>query len=269
MKTVYLINEIVLFDPQECSLTPRKSWPLGRTTLHAPAADCLHLLLAHAWQPVTQKFLFAQVWEKKGVVVSTNTLYQSIASIRKGLKTAGLEEDIIRTLPKQGFQCNATVQFGPLDDFISPAEVVAPQEITPEVKSPVAVADSPAVITAIPHSKIKYGLILSAIFAAVMITVLLFWDNHETAATPITYYPAGNIEKCTLNSSWSGTEYSQSVFNELRQRDPIDCQKQQVVYLTINRLQIGSTLILCDLPIRNDKTQCRAMMFKDSNDEDK
>lgn len=267
MKTVYLINEIVLFDPKECSLTPRKSWPLGRTTIHAPAAECLHLLLAHPWQPVTQKVLFAQVWEKKGVVVSTNTLYQSIASIRKGLKTAGLEEDIIRTLPKQGFQCNATIQFGALEEFIPPVVTTNMREPVP--LSSVMPAEPSAVITAPAAPEKKYRLALSCLLTLAIITGFLLWNNQADDALPIPYYPAGNIENCTLNSSWSGAEYSQSVFNELRQRAPIDCSKKHIAYLTINRLQIGSTLVLCDVPIHHDNAQCRIIMFRDKENENK
>jgi DNA-binding winged helix-turn-helix (wHTH) protein len=260
MKTVYLINEIILFSPEECSLTPKSGWPSGRITLHAPAAECLQLLLNHVGQPVTQKLLFAQVWEKKGAVVSTNTLYQSIASIRKGLKTAGLEEDIIRTLPKQGFQCNARVQVGNVSDFILPATP------TTQKSSPAAASLS---APEKPTRSRKYSLAASVMVSVLMVCALLYWQRNSDTEIPTHYYPAGMIEHCSLYSSWSGAEYSQTVFNELRQRYPVSCANRQFAYLTINHLQTGSTLILCNDEFRTKGVQCRSIMFSDENHEAK
>jgi DNA-binding winged-HTH domains len=257
MNNMFLINDVILFSPEDGSLTPRKSWPSGRITLHAPAAECLHLLLNHVREPVPQKQFFAQVWEKKGVVVSTNTLYQSIASVRKALKAAGLEEDIIRTLPKQGFQCNATVQSGSLSDFIPPAPVMttpAEQEATRST--------SPRV------SDTTFGWLIGSTLSLLMLATLYYWNQSINPAPTIKYFEAGNIDQCKLYSSWSGSEYSQTVFSELRQRYPINCAKKMFAYLTINRLQIGSTLMLCTAPIRDDMTECKSIIFRDDNDED-
>lgn len=262
---MYLINEIVLFSPDNCSLTPRKSWPSGRVKLHAPAAECLQLLLAQAGLPVSQKFLFNQVWEKKGAVVSTNTLYQSIASIRKGLKAVGLEDEIIRTLPKHGFQCNASVQCGELADFIPPATAA----ITPSLPESPAVTEVQTRPSLGQKSHGLYGLIIGGIIAGVMLATVIYRENYSDASLPVPYYPAGQIEHCEIHSSWSGKEYSQAVFNEIRHREPIDCRKKQFVYLTINRFQVGSSLILCDATIETEGAQCRAIIFREDDNENK
>ena len=258
MKTVYLINDIVIFSPEECSLTPKLSWPAGRVTLHAPASECLHLLLAHPGEPVTQKVLFAQVWQKRGVVVSTNTLYQSIASIRKGLKAAGLEEDIIRTLPKQGFQCNATVQFGALQEFIHTPGV-------PSIEPDLAVEE-----IAVSEKKHKlannctnYPLMLSCLIAISMVLGVFYWQQSDNSDTSVRFYHAGHVDKCSLYSSWPGSEYSQSVFNELRKHYPLDCRNNHYAYLTINHMQTGSTLIFCNAVLREKGAQCRSIVFSD------
>jgi DNA-binding winged helix-turn-helix (wHTH) protein len=265
MKNAYLINEIILFSPENCSLVHRNSYPSGKVTLHGPASECLHILLSHAQQPVTQKMLFEQVWERKGVIVSTNTLYQSIASIRKGLKAVGLEEDIIRTLPKQGFQCNATVQSGQIDEFISPP---APPitEVIPPVIEPVATTTATDNVS---RNKFGYAAVLSGLITVAMAGSLFYWLNQTSLPLSPEYFSAGNVEKCTLYSSWSGEEYSQEVFNELRLRHPIDCAKKHTAYLTINRLQYGSTLMICNQPLEQESVKCRAIIFKDDEDENK
>ncbi len=265
MRKMYLINQIVLFNPDDCSLTPRKSWPSGRVKLHAPAAECLQVLLAQNGLPVSQKLLFNQVWEKKGAVVSTNTLYQSIASVRKGLKAVGLEDEIIRTLPKHGFQCNASVQCGELADFIPPAAAtIAPS--LPESPTVTAVQTRTSLGQKI-HT--RYGLIIGGIIAVAMLTTVIYRENGTDALLPVPYYPAGQIENCEIHSSWSGKEYSQTVFNEIRRREPIDCRKKQLVYLTINRFQVGSSLILCDATMETKGVQCKAVILREDINENK
>jgi hypothetical protein len=207
--------------------------------------------------------LFEQVWQKKGVVVSTNTLYQSIASIRKGLKAVGLEEDIIRTLPKQGFQCNATVQSGPLDEFISQPVAPITAVILPVIEPAAAVPNS------VSRHKLGYAIMLSGLITVTIIGSLFYWLNKTSLPLSPEYFSAGNVEKCTLYSSWSGEEYSQEVFNELRLRHPIDCAKKHTAYLTINRLQYGSTLMICNQPLEQEGVKCRAIIFKDEEDENK
>lgn len=256
IKKIHLINEITLFSPEEGSLTPRHSWPAGRVTLHTPAADCLQLLIANNGQPVSQKMFFEQVWEKKGAVVSTNTLYQSIASVRKALRATGLEEDVIRTLPKQGFQCNASVRSGELSDFISrPAELSLAE---------VSAQSVPLSQSAIKNQK---GLAVSILLSAVIFAGAIYWQNAQQPAREMSWFSAGTLENCTLYSSWSGAEYSQSVFNELRQRYPIDCAKKTTAYLNVNRLQTGSTLLLCNQAIEQKGTQCQSVMIQDESHE--
>lgn len=262
---MYLINETVLFSPEDCSLTPRKTWPSGRVKLHAPAAECLQLLLAQTGLPVSQKFLFNQVWEKKGAVVSTNTLYQSIASIRKGLKAVGIEDEIIRTLPKHGFQCNASVQYGELGDFIPPAITA----ISPSLPDPPAVNAGQTLTSKGKNSHPLYGLIIGGLIAGAMLTALLYWENNADSSLPVHYYPSGKVENCELYASWSGKAYSQAVFNDIRRRDPIDCRNKQLVYLTINRFQIGSSIILCDTTIETRGAQCKAIIYREDNNENK
>lgn len=264
MKTVYLINEIILFSPENGTLTPREGYPSGKMTLHGPASECLHILLKHVHQPVTQKALFEQVWQRKGVVVSTNTLYQSIASIRKGLKSVGLEEDIIRTLPKQGFQCNATIRSGTLEDFITPPSQpiisVLEENLTSEI-GPLEMPSRPE-----KRAKSGVGIIASLLATLAIIATVIYWTHHTDIPLSIPYYAAGKIDHCTLYSSWSDEEYSRSVFQELQQRNPINCTKNHTAYLTVNRLQLGSSLMLCTDLLEQKGTKCHAYIFKDDDE---
>lgn len=90
VKNIIIINELIVFEPDKNRLTSLKDYPERNISLHAPVSACLLLLLQHNHQPVTQKYLFSEVWEKNGAIVSTNAIYQSIALIRKALRGVGL-----------------------------------------------------------------------------------------------------------------------------------------------------------------------------------
>lgn len=78
-------------------------------SLNTPASRCLLLLLQKKGEVVTQTDFFQQVWENKGLYANTNTLYQNISLIRKALRKAGVQEDVIHTLPREGFSFLGTV----------------------------------------------------------------------------------------------------------------------------------------------------------------
>lgn len=134
MKPVFLINHSVLFEPEKRRLYLLANYPERAVVLHAPVSECLLQLLEHNGQVMSQRDLFAAVWEKQGAVVTTNALYQTIASIRKALKTVGLAENMVQTVPKEGFKSVAHIETGTLDDFITPA-ALEPVETFPDTGS--------------------------------------------------------------------------------------------------------------------------------------
>lgn len=76
--------------------------PNTAVTLQNPANQCLAILLEKQPEIVNQDYLFHHVWEKNGLPTNANTLYQSISLIRKAFKAAGIEENIIKTVPRLG-----------------------------------------------------------------------------------------------------------------------------------------------------------------------
>ncbi|MGL6014055.1 MAG: winged helix-turn-helix domain-containing protein, partial [Shewanella oncorhynchi] len=105
----YLINDMVLFMPDENRLTP-----LGKrgseTILNTPVNRCLLLLLQNPGEIVRQETILAEVWEKHGQYVTMNTLYQNILLLRRGMKNAGILMSAIKTIPKVGVKFTGKVQ---------------------------------------------------------------------------------------------------------------------------------------------------------------
>ncbi|WP_196062288.1 MULTISPECIES: winged helix-turn-helix domain-containing protein [unclassified Serratia (in: enterobacteria)] len=115
MKEKYVINDTVLYTPEEHRLTP-----LGRrgkeTLLNTPVNRCLLLLLQNPGDVVRQETLLAEVWEKHGQYVTMNTLYQNILLLRRGMREAGVIISAIKTIPKVGVKFTGKVQLVEEDD---------------------------------------------------------------------------------------------------------------------------------------------------------
>ncbi|MDC0726504.1 hypothetical protein POH93_14035 [Phytobacter diazotrophicus] len=74
MKTAWLINDVVLFEPDERRLCAIQNYPAQCIILHGPVNECLLQLLLHNGEVLSQRFLFDAVWGKQGRL-SQLTLY--------------------------------------------------------------------------------------------------------------------------------------------------------------------------------------------------
>ncbi|WON77735.1 transcriptional regulator [Serratia sp. UGAL515B_01] len=109
MKDKFIINDMVVYHPDQHRLTPLGS--RGKeTALNVPSSRCLLLMLQRPGLNITQEEFFREVWEKHGQYVTANTFYQNISLIRKGIRNAGIRNPVIRTLPKIGLCFTGTVQ---------------------------------------------------------------------------------------------------------------------------------------------------------------
>lgn len=99
---LFMINGEIIFDAHSCELRPLED-QTKITTLHAPTARCLQLLLEKRGEVISRDNFLEVVWQSRGIVVSQNTFYQNISLLRKSLKKAGLSTDIIVTVRSKGF----------------------------------------------------------------------------------------------------------------------------------------------------------------------
>jgi DNA-binding winged helix-turn-helix (wHTH) protein len=112
----YIINEKVIFDPDERKLTSVAD-PHSFTVLTYPSSYCFLLLLENSPSVVTQQQFFDEVWKPLGQIVPLNTLYQNISMIRRGLREQGETDKLfITTVPRQGFVINKKMAIRIADD---------------------------------------------------------------------------------------------------------------------------------------------------------
>ena len=254
MKPVFLLNGSVLFEPDKRRLCPLTGYPERAVVLHGPVSECLLQLLEHNGEVLTQRYLFAAVWEKQGAIVTTNALYQTIASIRKALKTAGLADNIVQTVPKEGFKSIAQIQTGTLDSFITP---VAAEPVDNGTSLPAA--DIKTRRRFLPEN-IAYGI---AGLVFIVSCIVLYLQLTEPRGGFDNYQPIGKTQGCDVYSSWHDKTQSQRIFTTLIKRYPIQCNEGGVAYMTLNRYQNGTSVIVCDKQPDIAGAQCDSIMYRE------
>ncbi|MFB0712923.1 transcriptional regulator [Buttiauxella noackiae] len=266
MKKIYIINHIVRFDPLLHTLAPLDNQKL-EVTLHTPASECLYLLLSHAGEILSQNVLTEEIWGKKGTFVATNTLYQNIASIRKGLRAVGLKDEILKTIPKQGFQLLASIEVRDENFLLSEEELnltaqsgVTDEKLPEVIKSATAVTSAAHEDSSLTRSTLRtrnYSLLRSVIIFLIC-SGGGWWYMTQTEKSTFfsNYISVGGGEGCKIYSSWRGEEKNIEVFTAFTQGSSPVCHKNDVFYITLNRMQQVSSLLRCDKEINQDAVQC-------------
>jgi DNA-binding winged helix-turn-helix (wHTH) protein len=280
----FIINDKVIFTPDSNSLCP-VAGNASPVVLHTPSSQCLLILLLHNNEVVSQKFLFEEIWEKNGVLVTANTLYQNIALIRKALKTAGMEEEVIKTIPKQGVKISAKVMFTPFETANerlpeeSDDNTSVPEPLTSanknlqifQVESEITngrSANSPSSgLSRLFYNKFL-GLILPTALCLLFLSYLYFLQNKDLDGKDFIddYMDIGKIGNCQVYSSYHATEISKVKFATMAKLSGLTCQPGDIVWLTFNRLYGMSTIQKCDKPITDSKAVCANYLYQEGAD---
>lgn len=107
--TKFVINNLVTYIPEQHRLIPT-GMKGNEIVLNIPASRCLQLLLLRPGKVISQQEFFKFAWQNQGQYVTTNTFYQNVSLLRKGLASAGIKGDVIKTVPKEGLLFSGDVQ---------------------------------------------------------------------------------------------------------------------------------------------------------------
>ncbi|WP_345830113.1 winged helix-turn-helix domain-containing protein [Erwinia sp. HDF1-3R] len=99
--TCYLINEKVIFLPHKNLFISRNN--KTQHVIFSTASRCLVLLIVNHGNIVSHQQFYKSGWEEHGKQVTPNTLYQTISELRRQLGKAGIEINIINTVPRHGW----------------------------------------------------------------------------------------------------------------------------------------------------------------------
>lgn len=271
MKT-FVINQSVRFDPRSRTLIPLEK-PENKIQLHTPVSECLLLLLTHNGKTLSQSYLSEEVWIKKGSYVTPNSLYQNIAAIRRALKAAGLNQEMLKTVPKAGFQIYASLQeeeeLLPAQEEVNVDAVLKASEESSESEDPKEVSDDS---TADKVNASASSIRVKAFYVVLTITftIGLVYFYHQLVPTKdvyASYNHIGMINKCDVYSSYSSKEESIQMFNTLMKRGELSCYADGKAYLTFNLDHHLSSVILCDQPIENKSVYCKSYIYVGNKNE--
>lgn len=107
----YKIEEVIHFCPDEHTL--RNVINGEEVTLLSTAAECFRILIIEQGTIVSRKEMKEQVWGKRGVIVSSNTFYQNILNLRRGLEKVGAGSHIISTHYGKGVSIDSGIKITP------------------------------------------------------------------------------------------------------------------------------------------------------------
>lgn len=100
---VFLIEGVVIYDALNGTLRKKGEKLVDAVTLTTIANKILSHLVQHHGQLVTRDTLFDEIWEKEGIVSSTNTLTQYISLLRKQFTRYLGSKVVIVTVPRSGY----------------------------------------------------------------------------------------------------------------------------------------------------------------------
>jgi DNA-binding winged helix-turn-helix (wHTH) protein len=275
----WIINDRIKFHPEKNTLAS-VSKPELSVIITAPASRCLTLLLESWPNVVTQKELFTFVWAEDGMLVPTNTLYQNISIIRRGLRTVGeADETLVSTVPRKGFQIDSSVKVtrvateeeAPEQQFVdsSPVEALIPEPEMTENALPASVAKAGTDTVNrkwVQNSRIALLLLLS--FGLGLSMFHLPWTPHSERDFFNDYTIIRNENEChfvSQNDDIKKTGGFTKAKNTILQTG-LDCKKYPWIYFLSSSTAPALSALICREPFEtSENSRCVTLYFRWKN----
>jgi DNA-binding winged helix-turn-helix (wHTH) protein len=247
----YLIGDSVEFWPEENLLYSRIHGE--KTTLFTAASRCLQLLLSQQGELVPQRELFEAGWQKNGLEVSNNTFYQNILMLRKGLKLAGYEQTVIKTVPRQGLTVPSSVPVAKI--CAAPAEEPSIVEESQPLEEESQQLTSSQVNKTTSHRSWQVWAKLLGLSFFVGIALFAALNSSENKSFFSNFIFAGNIEQCSVYLN--GNQTPLESYQQFIAQNDFTCNKHEVVYFTSNPMVPRASAIRCERPFSSgSKNTC-------------
>ncbi|MGQ6550006.1 winged helix-turn-helix domain-containing protein [Serratia fonticola] len=264
MSSKIILNHHVIYDKSSGSLTDIGS-KHDEIVLTTPANNCLQILLKNKPEITTQKELFEEVWEKYGIPINTNTLYQNIAMIRKAFRQLGLEEDIIITIPRRGMLVADTVEIAEYEECVdsrigNDAEMASCTLSTPIPDDGLGDVSSHGTLF---HHNLKkvslvfsFGILLFIVIAAV--TDFTYGNYLKTQSRFYHYSYWGDYNECQLYVDGYFINKVKNNGGNLPIQADLHCDNNERVYISLYTGLPRESLIVCDGDALDKGSSCRS-----------
>jgi DNA-binding winged helix-turn-helix (wHTH) protein len=271
---LWIIDDNIEFIPEKNKLASL-SKPELSVVLTRPASRCLVLLLEAAHSVVVHQTFFEKVWPDEVVQVPTNTLYQNISIVRRGLRTVGeTDKTIVATVSRRGFQIESNVKVVRIsaEEYHNTAQVEARHE--PQSTTDGPATDTQRIVKALtrPRRTVcvlrdnKSPIIHMAIAFVIGVLVVYastFIHRDDTIIEAYTLFDTSN--GCHFYSREDEID-DNSLFQKNKEtitKTGLDCQKYPWVYFPSSSALPALTALACQKPY-NDAADsgCVSLYFR-------
>lgn len=269
MSNKFILNQCIIYDKVAGSLSDitRPSEVIFLTT---PANNCLQILLRNRTEITTQKELFCEVWERHGIPINVNTLYQNIAMIRKAFRQLGVKEDVIITIPRRGVLMAESVQVvnfssdqhpPPQSPFLDMIPVLIDEPEHEPEKSGMQISETMSNIYS-SHLNIKnltiITLYLLLMTATAIISSFLYIQYLNTQSRFYNYHYFGDYKGCQTYVDSRIDQKNRKLIEASLNAAQISCNNQERVYASFFPGSPRESFIFCDSDILKISSQCRS-----------
>lgn len=271
MKKGYLINNTIEFWPQDNKIISHED-VRNNFILTGPAARCFLLLIENAPDIVSQNLLFQRVWGDDGMYVQTNTLYQSISLIRRGIKSITADDAIISTIPKKGFQIKSDILISEIS--LPTVDVNAPLSLnSSDTTEPSLILGEEFTFGVNNKSKRnnvftqRYKIFYLIILAVFVIVGFIWYKTSNQNDNFLTFFASyklvGEFNGCHVMANSDTVSWQEGV----KQFDiNLNCKLYPWVYITVYKYIPTRTLIGCNKPFfappPNGKISCVSVLVR-------
>lgn len=247
-----LINEVVHFFPASNMLrSVRSGGP--EIILNAPVGRCLGLLLESPGKTVLRQYFYDEVWLKHGLYVTDNTFYQNISILRKALKTVGINDDVIKTVPRKGLCFTGAVA--------AVASRPAQAYLTSKNEETENKNNSSWYVLCIMYfiNKLKNRSLIVALSSLIILTsiVLIFSSVLRQMHVALTNYQPMMVRSCMVYFSGvkNKNEAESTILNH-----GFDCKKNETIFLSVNEKSLRTSIFICEGYLSANQ-HCQSWLF--------
>lgn len=274
MNKSYLINNVVIFHSEEHRLMPVKGHNGVETSLNIPASRCLLLLIERKNTVVSKEDLFDKAWEQRGTYVTANTFYQNISLLRKALKSVGLPEEIIKTVPKRGLMLGKDVVITPFTQDVGPKNsvIIEQQRETEQVSAlstPLSTSASEALVptdkkSGDTHNSRRGVVISTLVFFAIALTFTLLIKEPKKLLDG--YKKSDDVNGCSLYVPDKERDVAKYV--NFINNNKIACNaNSSILFMTIDKTSEYTSIIRCDSTQITQDSHCDSTFYSRGKNE--
>lgn len=262
MSSKIILNHHVIYDKSSGTLSDIEG-KKDEIVLTTPANNCLMILLKNRPDITTQKELFEEVWEKYGIPINSNTLYQNVAMIRRAFRQLGIEDDVIVTIPRRGMLIAETVHIAEYVEDVLIAKDNQPllKDSHPDEPTTENVCFKLNVSGDKRKNNLKKISMLFLCFSLILFVIVvssnfIYGKYLDTQSRFYNYSYWGTYNQCRIYASDYLINKIKSNNNKPTFNAKLFCNNKERVYVSLYTGLPRESFIICDGDILNKMTNC-------------